>query len=158
MRMRLWGGIIRLGILGVAFSAALGLSGCGNSPLVPSTSLNTSSLPDPLAFQITIAPQSTGYTVGCKVTNQSDQSMTLIFPKSPVSYLYHVADSQGNPVSDFQDGILDSLTSYTLHPGESLDRASFTFEKPTNSAYQVFATLSYYLDNTFNQKVISKTF
>lgn len=110
-------------------------------------------------FDITTASDQKTAMIRFKIQNTSASPVTITFPTSPVSFTYAISDASETILETFQDGIAQSLETYTLAAGEIFSRNSFTYIK-SDPALVLSAknAVRYYVGDIAYKKVITTTF
>lgn len=108
-------------------------------------------------FEINNLLDSNTYLIKFAAKNISDKPIKITFTKSPHSYYYTILDSEENLLEEYQAGVLDTLETIMIRPGESYVSTGFIYTKTSNKQLTITNQFSFIQNNIFNNKSISIT-
>ena len=90
------------------------------------------------------------YKIRFIITNNNLEPVKITFPNSPVTFLFTIFNEDGDEEYNYQHGVLASLSTYLLNPGESMITYSFDYKKSNKLSYKIKNTIFYYFYNNTN--------
>jgi hypothetical protein len=142
-------------------------TGCGQlTEQVVDTGISTTSQPitqhnvtSILEFNFDIDQESNNnYAIGFEIKNNTKETISLTFLNSPTNYFFTVSDKANNKLFQYQYGIMLSLNTISIEPGDAYYLDCFRFQKENEDLLTVKNDILFIYQNNFYQKSVTSVF